>query len=167
MGAGRSPETLQSNFTLSRVEKTQADQVTCSRLLISSWKCFLKVHYIFSRKTTQNHWKQGKATSEQVLGKSCGWVLVSHFSVWILWGCECHKTELKGAPTAQGIKLSDLYHQNAEMGWTIGFMCDSSTCHQQASFFLSLSCFSMVSVHPRACFSPGGKMATEVPELTF
>ena len=92
--------------------------------------------------------------------------MTAYFPFRILWGCECHKTELKGAPTAQGIKLSDLYQQNAEMGWTIGYRCDSSsTCHQQSSFFPCLSCFSMVSVHPRACFSPGGKMATEVSEL--
>lgn len=166
LGAGRSPETLQSNFTRSRIEKTQGDQVTCSRPLISSWNVSWKSVVFFQEKKTQNHWKQGKAKYEQVLGKSCGWLLISHFSVWILWGCECHKTELKGAPTAQGIKWSDLYQQNAEMGWTIGYMCgSSSTCHQQSSFFPSLSCFSMVSVHPRPCFSPGGKMATEVSEL--
>lgn len=84
-------------------QKIQVSQETCPRPLINSWKCFLKAHYFFSRKTTQNHLKRGKAKPEQLLGKSCGWVLISHLWVWIPWSREYHKTELKGAPAAQGI----------------------------------------------------------------
>ena len=52
------------------------------------------------------------------------------------------------------------------MGQTTGCMWDnSSTCHQESSFFPSLCRSSMVSVHPQAGLSPGGRMATEVPGL--
>lgn len=47
-------------------------------------------------------WKQCKAKSEQVLGRSYALVLISYLSVWILWACDYQNTTPRGVPTAQG-----------------------------------------------------------------